>query len=106
MRALGRRLSASLEKSGNAQSRTRPYFMKGKGLLLSKLPRAPAMRQRQIPRERQKYTERHRQRHTETCKLRGTPILRETPSSRKRHTVLRVRYIHTHTEAEKSKQGE
>ena len=64
------------------------------------------LRERQIPRERQKYTERHRQRHTETCKLRGTPILRETPSSRKRHTVLRVRYIHTHTEAEKSKQGE
>ena len=50
--------------------------------------------------------ERHRQRHTETCKLRGTHTLRETPSSRKRHTVLRVRYIHTHTEAEKSKQGE
>ena len=46
------------------------------------------------------------ERHTETCKLRGTHILRETPSSRKRHTVLRVRYIHTHTEAEKSKQGE
>ena len=28
---------------------------------------------------------------------RGTHTLRETPSSRKRHTVLRPRHKHTHT---------
>ena len=35
--------------------------------------------------------------HAETCKLRGTHTLRETPSSRKRHTLLRARHTHTHT---------
>ena len=43
----------------------------------------------------------HRDRQT-----RGTHTLRETPSSRKRHTLLRARHTHTHTEGEKLKQGE
>ena len=48
------------------------------------------------------------ERNTETCKLRGTHTLRETPSSRKRHTFLTARHTHTHThmEGEKHKQGE
>ena len=41
--------------------------------------------------------ERHRHRHTETCKLRGTHTLRQTPSSKKGHTLLRLKYAHTHT---------
>ena len=41
--------------------------------------------------------ERHRHRHTETCKLRGTHTLRQTPSSKKGHTLLRLKYTHTHT---------
>jgi len=39
----------------------------------------------------------HGETHTETCKLRGTHTLTETPSSRKRHTVLRPRHTHTQT---------
>ena len=39
----------------------------------------------------------HGETHTETCKLRGTHTLRETPSSRKRHTLLTARHTHTHT---------
>ena len=46
--------------------------------------------------------ERHRQRHTEICKLRRTHTLRETPSSRKRHTILSVRYTYTHTLRERN----
>jgi len=37
------------------------------------------------------HTETHRDRQT-----RGTHTLRETPSSRKRHTLLRARSTHTH----------
>ena len=37
----------------------------------------------------------HGETHTETCKLRGTHTLRETPSSRKRHALLRARHTHT-----------
>ena len=50
--------------------------------------------------------ERHRHRHTEICKLRGTNTLRQTPSSKKGHTLLRLKYTHTHTETEKRKQSE
>ena len=39
----------------------------------------------------------HGETHTETYKLRGTHTLRETPSSRKRHTLLTARHTHTHT---------
>ena len=39
----------------------------------------------------------HGETHTETCKLRGINTLREIPSSRKRHTLLRARHKHTHT---------
>ena len=46
----------------------------------------------------------HGETHTETYKLRGTRTLRETPSYRKRHTVLKPR--HTHTEGVKHKQVE
>ena len=54
-------------------------------------------RERDRHSEREKYMERHRHRHTETCKLRGTHILRQTPSSKKGHTLLRLKYAHTHT---------
>ena len=40
---------------------------------------------------------RETQRHTETFKLKGTHTVRETPSSRKRHTLLRATHTHTHT---------
>ena len=50
--------------------------------------------------------ERHRQRHTETCKLRGTHTLRQKPSSRKRHTLLRARYAHTLRERILNKESE
>ena len=49
----------------------------------------------------------HRDRQT-----RGTHTLRDSPSSRKRHTLLRAGelyiyiHTHTHTEADKFKQGE
>ena len=55
---------------------------------------------------RDTHIERHTQIHTDTFKLKGTHTLRETPSSRKRHTVLRARHTHTQTEGEKRKQGE
>ena len=55
---------------------------------------------------RDTHIERHTQRHTDTFKLKWTHTLRETPSSRKRHTVLRARHTHTQTEGEKHKQGE
>ena len=49
--------------------------------------------------------ERHRQRQTDTGRLRGTHTLRETPSSRKRHTLLRERYTHTLRERNLNKES-
>ena len=55
---------------------------------------------------RKTHTERetkvHGETHTERCKYRGTHTLRETPSSRKRHTLLTARHTHTHTLREKN----
>ena len=39
---------------------------------------------------RDTHIERHTQRHTDTFKLKGMHTLRETPSSRKRRTLLRA----------------
>ena len=54
-----------------------------------------------LPTQRETQTEReakvHRETHTETPKYRGTHTLRQTPSSRKRHTFLTARHTHTHT---------
>ena len=52
---------------------------------------------------RDTHIERHTQRNTDTFKLKWTHTLRQTPSSRKRHTLLRARQTdrqtdtHTHT---------
>ena len=61
-------------------------------------------REKDTHRERDKI---HGETHTETYKLRGTHTLRETSSSRKRHTLLTARHTHTHThtEGEKRIQG-
>ena len=39
----------------------------------------------------------YRETHTETPKYRGTHTLRQTPSSRKRHTFLTAIHTHTHS---------
>ena len=55
-------------------------------------------RKREKNTQRDTHIERHTQRHTDTFKLKGTHTLRQTPSSRKRHTLLRARtHTHTHT---------
>ena len=40
---------------------------------------------------------RQKHRHTETFKCRVTHTLRQTPSSKKGHILLRLKYTHTHT---------
>ena len=51
--------------------------------------------------QRETHTERetkvHGETHTETCKIQEH-TLRETPSSRNRHTVLRPRHKHKNTQ--------